>query len=100
MDGHIEPPALGHAWALMREREAMQRAHHKRMSAASGPSISSLEEIKIQGEMQDRWLQQMMRLAEVREVEVAQARAEGKSEADIQAIVERWKPRFPEPPKF
>jgi hypothetical protein len=70
------------------------------MSAASGPSTSSLEEIRIQGQMQEAWFKQMMRIAELRDSEIAQARAEGKSEADIQAIGDRWKPLFPTPPKF
>jgi glutamine synthetase adenylyltransferase len=70
--------------------------HDRRMRGGSGPRVLSKGQLKIMSQ----YYEEIGRIWAARDKAVTEARAEGKSESDIQAIFEWWKPLFPKRPEF
>lgn len=102
----VDPRAANHAaalrdaWAKMEARAEMQRAHDMRVRAEKGVGQNVRPDIPIDNKlsMWNRHWDTMERIAKARNKEIAEARAAGKSEADIKAIVKEWDSLFPSPP--
>jgi hypothetical protein len=85
--------------AALRERMEQVDDHDARMRDASGPATSSSHDIDDPEAEVERHEALVKRLMKARDREIASARAQGKSDADIDAIVQEWIPRFGTPPK-